>query len=182
VPLRNNDDSWGAMTRVLHWLIAVAIIAMMVVGVIMHDMPNSPDKFRLYALHKATGITILAFVFWRIVWRLTNKVPLLPGNTPYWQQRVSAITHFCMYALMVIMPLSGWLMNSASGFPMTWYGFFEVPALVGADDSLKETAKLVHEFAFIVLGSLVILHVAAAVQHQFLLRDGLLKRMWSGRS
>ncbi|HVF35744.1 MAG TPA: cytochrome b, partial [Candidatus Saccharimonadia bacterium] len=131
--LRNSDTSWGAVHKLLHWAIALAVIGLATVGWLMHEMPNSPDKIRIYALHKSVGLTVLALVVLRIAWRWSQPRPDLPATMRPWERRLAGLVHFGLYAVLVAMPLSGWLYNSASNFPLKWFGMFRVPALSGRD-------------------------------------------------
>lgn len=180
--LRNTTATWGLVARVLHWLSAVLIVGMMVAGSLMTDMSDSPDKFRLYAVHKATGITLLALIVCRIAWRLANPTPAAPPGMPAWQRFGASAAHLALYAVMLGMALSGWVLNSAADFPLHWFGLFEVPAITGPDEALQDLATSVHGLLFYALGTLLALHVGAALRHQFVRRDGLITRMWSGRT
>jgi cytochrome b561 len=105
----NTQTRYGAVAMTLHWLIAIAIIGMLVLGKYMHGLPNSdPNKFMLYQLHKSTGITILALTVSRIVWRFAGPVPPLPATMATWERWAAHTSHFLLYALMLLIPLSGW--------------------------------------------------------------------------
>lgn len=165
----------------LHWLIALAIIGNLFGG-FFHDAFGAA-KGQVMAVHKATGILILVLSVIRVLWRLTHRAPPLPASTPAWQRSVSGVTHFALYAMMLAMPLSGWAMASASDRPLTFYGLFDLPRLAVAKGSaLAGAAHEAHEIGGIIMALLVVMHIAAALQHHFVLRDGLLARMGMGRS
>jgi cytochrome b561 len=172
---------YGAVATTLHWLIAAAIIGMLIVGKYMHGLPNTdPDKFVLYQLHKSTGITILALSLLRLVWRLTHAVPPLPAAMPAWERWAAHGMHFALYAAMVGMPLSGWARVSTDpiGIPTLWFGLFEVPHLpFGADRDLSYLFHEMHELGGNLLILLLVGHVLAALKHHFWDRDNVLKRM-----
>ncbi|GIL41228.1 cytochrome b [Roseiterribacter gracilis] len=168
---------YGAVAIGLHWLIAAALVALFWIGWEMTDLDLGPDKLRLYALHKSIGLTVLLAVVVRLLWRATHRPPALPADIARWQHTVSAITHWSLYALLLLIPLSGWLLNGTTGFPISWFGQFGVPNLIGADPSLKDTASFVHETFGKILLALVALHVAGALHHHFVLRDAVLTRM-----
>ena len=170
---------WNRFSQLLHWLIALMIVALGTVGLIMTDMSASPDKIRIYALHKSFGITILMLVALRLVWRLATRHPA-PAPGPRWQQLSASAVHFLLYVGMFAIPLSGWLFNSASNFPLQWFGLFHVPALWGPDPAVKHFAREFHETAFWVLITLVVLHAAAAFKHHYFDRDDVLRRMLPG--
>lgn len=180
--LRNRPERWGWVAQFLHWSIALAIIGLAIVGLTMGEMPNSPDKLKVYALHKSVGLTVLVLVLVRLLWRVVDPRPPYPATIPRWQRRLSDLTHGLLYVLMLSMPLSGWLYNSASNFPLRWFGLFPVPALSGPDKALKALAHEVHEAGFYLLALLLLVHVAAALKHHFLDRDATLARMTPGLS
>lgn len=169
----------------LHWLIAFAIIGMLIVGKYMHELDdNDPNKFMLYQLHKSTGISILVLSVLRLLWRGVNKVPPLPPGMPAWQRAVAHFSHFSLYFLMLAIPLSGWAMVSASplGIPTIWYGLFQVPhipGLQGFEDQhdAEEFLEEAHELLGNAMILLLIAHVLAALKHHFIDRDNVLTRM-----
>lgn len=179
---RNSDDRWGTVARLLHWTIALLIIGLVVVGLLMQELPNSLFKLKVYAWHKSFGLTVLALVLIRLGWRLIDRRPAYPPDLPRWQRRLSGIAHGLMYLLMLGMPLSGWLYNSASNFPLRWFNLVSVPSLAGPDPELKRLALDIHVYGFYLLAMLLSLHVAAALHHHFVKRDATLARMLPGVS
>lgn len=161
----------------LHWLIALLILAAFPLGVYMHELPLSPDKLRLYSYHKWMGITVLLLAVVRVAWRITHRPPALPDSVPRWQQHASETVHLALYALILLVPLTGWLMSSAKGFQTVWFGVLPLPDLVGKDLILGEVLQEMHETFNIMLFLLVGAHVAAALKHHFIDRDGILARM-----
>ena len=177
MPLKNTREEWGSVSMALHWLVVVLILMMAVIGLTMGDLPNGPDKIWVYALHKSIGITILVLVVLRLAWRLYAGAPAAVAGTPGWQERTASLTHWALYALLLAMPLSGWVLNSASGFPLQWFGLFNLPPLAGRDHDLHELAEEVHELLFWILVALVVAHAAAAFYHHLFQRDATLARM-----
>ena len=161
----------------LHWLIALLILVTFPLGVVMADLPLSPDKLRLYSYHKWIGVTVFVLMLLRAAWRLTHQPPALPASTPRWQQQASHAVHAALYLLLFVVPLSGWLMSSAKGVPTVWFGVVPLPDLLDKNKALGELLSEVHEGLNVALLALVLLHVAAALKHQFIDRDGLLTRM-----
>jgi len=179
--LRSNSRRWGAVTRTLHWIIALAVIAMLCVGLWMIDLPISADKVRVYALHKSVGITVLALMLVRIAWRLHEGVrPELPFGMPKWEPAAAWSSHLLLYGALLVMPLSGWLFNSAANFPLQWFGWFSIPGLTGPDPEIKDLARAVHHWTAYALIALVSVHVLAALKHHYVDRDETLRRMWTG--
>lgn len=166
---------------VLHWLIALLIFAAFPLGVYMHDLPLSPDKLRLYSYHKWIGITILMLAALRVTWRLTHTPPPLPDSVTGWQRQASHLVHGLLYLLILAIPLSGWLMSSAKGFPVVWFGVLPLPDLVSKDKALGDLLAEVHETLNFSMLALVVLHVAAALKHHVVERQSYMQRMGWGR-
>ncbi|MBU2641455.1 MAG: cytochrome b [Gammaproteobacteria bacterium] len=165
---------------VLHWLVALLIFVGFPLGVYMHELPLSPTKLQLYSYHKWIGITVLLLAGLRVVWRLTHRPPPLPDSVVRWQRQASAVVHGLLYVLMLAIPLSGWLMSSAKGFPVVWFGVLPLPDLVDKNRELGDLLVGVHQALNFTLLGLVILHVAAALKHHFIERQPFLQRMgWS---
>ncbi len=177
MPLKNTANQWGSVSKMLHWIVVVLILMMAVIGLTMGDLPNGPDKIWVYALHKSIGITILVLVVLRLAWRLYAGAPQPVAGTPQWQERFATFTHWALYALLLAMPLSGWLVNSSAGFPLQWFGLVNLPAIAGRDHDLHELAESIHELLFWVLAALVVAHAAAAFYHHLFQRDATLARM-----
>jgi cytochrome b561 len=175
------SDRYGRVAIVLHWLLALAILGTLGFGVYMADLPVNPSRLRLYSYHKWAGITILVLSALRLLWRLTHRPPA-DVVMPAWQRRSAHATHWALYALFFAVPLSGWAHSSAAGFPVVWFGVLPLPDFVPVDRPLSQTLKLVHNVFAFLLATLVVVHVAAALKHQFVDRDGLLRRMWPAGS
>ena len=143
---------------------------------LFRSLPLGPQKVAVLAFHKSFGITILGLATLRLLWRLVDRAPA-PLLMPAWQLVASRISHYSLYALLFAMPLSGWLMSSASNYPVAWFGLVQLPDFVMPDAELKRELKELHEGMATVLIALAVVHVAAALKHQFLDRDDLLYRM-----
>ena len=177
---KNTHERWGPVSQLLHWLIVLLILGQGTVGLLMTEMRNSPDKIELYALHKSVGLTLLALVALRLLWRLYAGSPLAVASMPRWQARVASLTHALLYALLVAIPLTGWLLNSAAGFPLQWFGLFNLPDIAASDHDLHEWAEDTHELLFWTLVVVALVHAAAAIHHHLFLRDATLARMLPG--
>lgn len=170
----------------LHWLLALALVGIFSVGLYMADLPFSPQRLKLYNWHKWAGISILTLSAIRLLWRLSHKPPALPQSVtlgmPGWQVTAYHATHVAMYALFFIVPLIGWAYSSAAGFPIVLFGVLPLPDFVSASKPLAEMIKPWHEYSAFALAGLVLLHVAAALKHHFIDKDGLLSRMLPGKA
>ncbi len=176
--LKNTADRWGGVSQLLHWLIALLILSLGVVGLVMGELPRTPKYFWVYTLHKSVGLTVLALVLARIGWRVYAGAPRPVPGTPTWQARVASVTHGLIYLLILAMPLSGWLYDSTSGLrPFRWFGLVEVPKLAAPDEAIAQASRGAHEWLFWLLIAVVVAHAAAALYHHFFQRDATLARM-----
>lgn len=174
---KSTRNDWGSVGKTLHWLIVALVLFMAWLGLTMGDLPGGAEKTARYALHKSVGITILAIVAVRLLWRLHAGAPLPVAGTPRLQARVASLSHAALYALLMAMPISGWVMNSAAGLPLRWFGLLDLPAIAGGDQDLREFAADLHEWLFWALVVLAFLHAAVAIYHHLFLRDATLARM-----
>ena len=161
----------------LHWLMAAVLLVVFLVGVFMGDLKVSPTRVRVFNWHKWIGIVVLALASIRLLWRATHRAPALPASIADWQRKVTGATHGLLYALFFIVPLLGWAMSSAKGFPVVLFGKIPLPDFVPVDKALGKTLEDVHAFFAYTLASLAGLHIVAALHHRFMLRDGIMERM-----
>jgi len=168
---------YTAIAVSLHWLMALMILCAFALGLYMADLQLSPTKLKLFSWHKWLGVSIFLVAIARLLWRLTHPAPGLPDTTPGWQRTAAALTHWVIYLLLFMIPISGWLMSSASGFQVVYFGVLPLPDLVHKDKALAEQLKLLHETLNYTLMALLVLHVAAALKHHLLDRDEVLQRM-----
>lgn len=176
MPARNTPERYGSVAQTLHWLVVGLLILQFTLGLIAADLPNGLDKLIILARHKSFGITILALAVLRLVWRFYSLPPALPPM-PRWQHAAARISHTALYALLFAMPLTGWMMSSASNYPVSWFSLVQLPDLVAPDPALKELLRAVHVTLSRFLIAIASLHLLAALKHQFLDRDGLMFRM-----
>jgi cytochrome b561 len=160
----------------LHWLAGILILCGFALGLWMVDLPIAPRTLRLYGYHKWIGITVFLLALIRLAWRAASPAPV-PLPMPEWQQRAAAVAHHLLYALMLAIPLSGWLYSSATGVQVVYLGLFPLPDLVPKDKALASVLKALHATLNFTLLALIILHAGAALKHHFVDRDGVLVRM-----
>lgn len=172
---------YTATAKLLHWILALALIAAIGIGLYMVSLSFSPQRLKLYNWHKWLGVSILALSLLRLGWRLANKPPALPAamaaKMPAWQHKAHHGTHHALYALFFLVPLLGWAYSSAAGFPIVFLGLVPLPDWVPVSPALAETIKPLHQWSAYALAGLIVLHIAAALKHQLIDRDGLLLRM-----
>ncbi|MCF8707333.1 cytochrome b [Rhizorhapis sp. SPR117] len=170
------QDRYSRVARWLHWVIALCIIAGIALG-LLHD-PLEDVFPAAMSIHKSLGLTVLVLVLIRLGWRLGHTPPPLPQEMPGWEKSLAKITHALFYVLMLVMPLSGWIFTSAGKNPLNWFGLFDVPKFaVSKEDAITGITHEGHELLGFFLAGLVVLHIAAALRHHFLLKDNVLNRM-----
>ncbi len=174
--LRNNARHWGSVSKFFHWTIALAILCNGTFGLLM-DLASSPmRKIGWLALHKSIGLTVLALVLLRILWRWGGGRPA-EEPAPRWQMLAARAVHGMLYVVIVAIPLTGWWFNSVSGKPLQWFKLFNLPPLAAKDDALRHFAQNVHEYLFWFLLLLLLAHVGAALKHHVFDDDDVLRRM-----
>jgi len=174
---------YGAVAMVLHWLMALVLSALFALGLYMTRLPDvgfDTWKISLILYHKELGIVALMLVVLRLVWRVGNALPRLVENLPGWQKVAARFVHLCFYALMLALPLTGWLMSSATGIPVPVLGLFTLPDLVPYDDRLYHALNDAHRYIGYALLVCMAAHIGAALRHHFLLRDNTLRKMLPG--
>lgn len=170
-------DRYTRTAIVLHWTIAALVLVNLWLG-LGHD--SLPKDWAVMPVHKAVGITILALTLVRIGWRLAHPAPPLPVTLRPWERAAALTSHVLLYAFLLVMPLSGWAMVSGSKRrPLEWFGAFDIPYLP-VSDAVAGAGHEVHELLGWGMVALLVVHVAAALRHHFLLRDNVLARMVPG--
>ena len=172
------QNKYPFISRALHWLLAGAIFGMFALGLYMTSRTNyTPFVISLYGWHKSVGFMVLVAVALRLSWRLAFvRLPEAPA--PKWQQRAARLTHYALYVLMLAVPLFGWAMSSAKGLPVSVFGWFMLPDIAPASKQLGHFLHECHEYAAFTLIGVSAVHIGAALYHQFIVKDGLLRRMW----
>ena len=164
----------------LHWMIFLLIACGFSLAVYMVDLPLSPQKLKFFSWHKWIGVTVFLLALARLAWRLTHAAPALPAGMPPWQRHAAALNLVLLYALLVVIPVTGWLYSSATGVPTVYLGLVQLPDLLERDKALAAQLKLVHVSLNYTMLVLVIIHAAAALKHHFVDRDDVLARMLPG--
>lgn len=173
---------YGAVAQLLHWLTALLLPGSFALGFYMVGLAVSPDTLRLYSYHKWLGVTVFAVVLLRLGWRLWSPPPPLPASLPAWERQAAPIVHRLLYLLVLAVPLSGWLMSSAKGFQTVYFALLPIPDVVGKNAALGAALEELHGALNKMLLLAVCLHVAAALKHHYLDRDGILLRMLPRRN
>ncbi|WP_085808660.1 cytochrome b [Sphingomonas sp. TZW2008] len=169
------DRRYSSVAIAFHWIIALLVVVNLAIG-LLHDA--IPSLRAWMPGHKAVGITVLALTAGRLAWRLAHRAPPLLAHTPAWEKGLAHATHWTLYALLLLMPLSGWAMVSGTEKrrPLDWFGTFDIPYLP-VSTATGSAAHEAHELLGWLMLALVVLHIAAALRHHLILRDDVLARM-----
>jgi len=179
-PLENTEDRYGAIAMLLHWAMAVLIIGLAALGLYMVTLPDAgfnTKKIALILYHKELGLLALVLFAARLAWRVTQILPVLAAQVPDWQKITARFVHLCFYALMFALPMTGWLMSSAAGIPVTFFGLFTLPDFIRHDDYLFQRLIELHKWLGYALIFFLCAHVGAALFHHFVLKDDTLRKM-----
>ncbi|MDU9415982.1 cytochrome b [Pseudomonas sp. zfem005] len=177
--MSHHIQGFSPLARLLHWSMALLILAMLFIGVGMVVTLSTRHTW-LVELHKPLGIALLALVLLRIAVRLRRPPPALPPDLPGWQHRLAHLSHLLLYTLMLAMPLVGWAMLAAGGYPVVLLGWLQLPAIAPHDAALYAVLRQAHHWLGYLLFATVLLHLGAALFHGLIRRDGVLASMVTG--
>jgi cytochrome b561 len=175
--LRNSEERYGVLAQLFHWTVVGLIITQFVLARKADALPLGLAKIGVLAQHKSFGMTIFALAILRLLWRFMNPVPPLPVNTPGWLRFGAHVSHWGLYALIIVTPLFGWMMSSARNFPVSYFGLFTLPDLVQPDRARYEVFRDIHAVLANTIFFVAVLHALAALKHHFYDRDNVLRRM-----
>jgi len=166
------------LAKILHWLTALLVLGLIAVGLWMVDLPISLTKLLAFAWHKWIGLVVLVLTVLRCLWRWYSPPPRLPDTVETWHRRLSAVSHGLLLTLLLAMPVSGWLMSSAGGVTVYWFGYLQLPDLVPRDQLTFAMLRMLHHKLAWLLIAVLIVHVLAVFHHDVWRRDGIFRRMW----
>lgn len=177
--LRNDTSSFGSIARFFHWTVALFIICTIPLGFFMQDLTHPTLQGFLYNLHKSIGLTVLLLVILRYLWRLLNPPPKFPAGTPVWQAIAAKWSHTIIYLLLFIIPISGWVMSTASQHaPNVWW-LYKLPTPgITINATVASITHTIHIYGAWLLTGLLCLHILAALEHWIIRRDDVMQRMW----
>ncbi|QMT60590.1 cytochrome b [Legionella sp. PC997] len=174
--LRNTVNRFGSITKLLHWLIFILMIAQFYFVWSLSE--HSPLTDLYIMLHKSVGLTLLILGIVFFIWHIINSKPRPPEDQPLWQYIVSKAVHHILFLLIILMPIIGYLLTCADGKPINFFGWFTIPCLISANEHFGGIMFLTHEtLAFIIL-FFVGIHILAALYHHFICKDSVMKRMF----
>lgn len=175
--IKNTHNRFGAVAMLLHWLVAFIMIGLIVLGLYMVGLPFSVQKLKYYGWHKEFGVLVLMLATVRLAWRFCNTTPALPPQMPKWEQFAAHSMHYVFYGFMFALPMTGWMLSSASGLPVSFFGLFVLPDLISASEVSRHWLALAHKWLGYGLIAAILGHVGAALQHHFINKDDILRRM-----
>ena len=169
---------YDPVARASHWLVAMLAVVVVTLGwAIPETARNTPSRELLLLLHRSLGLTILAAMVFRGVWRWRHPPPRLPASLSAWETRLAHASHAVLYLLFIAMPLAGYLNAAAAGHPVRFFGLFDIPPILPENDRLSQIAIAAHLLGQYLVYAFVALHIAAALMHALIRRNGVLERM-----
>lgn len=173
---------YNRTAMLLHWLVALLLLGQFAFGWLLDDIPRgTPARGYFFSLHKSTGMLIGLLILARIIWRLTHTPPALPDSVPRWQRQLAAMAHYGLYALMVVMPLSGYVASNFSKYGVHFFNVYKLAPWGEDNKAIYAFFNQTHGVASWLLLALVLVHVLAALKHVWVDRDTLFYRMWPQR-
>lgn len=173
---RNTRYEYGSITKLLHWLIAFLVLFMLCLGFLMGYINNKAVFAKVINIHKLTGLAILILMIIRAIWTSINPKPELPVDMPFWQKYAACSLHFSFYIVLIIMPITGWIMSVASGYNpklLSW----EITLPIAQSKSIATLFENIHSTLAIIIILMISMHVLAALYHLLYKKDNILQRM-----
>jgi len=180
MPLRNTNIEYGNLAKLLHWLVAIGIFALIWLGLQQSDMESGPARQAVRDLHGSIALVVFVLMTVRLVWRWMNAMPAHPEGLPAWQNAAAHLVHWGLYVAIFVQLLAGMLVVSSGGRPLAFFGLFSIPLPVAENHDFHELMEEVHEVIWVVIAVLVAVHMAAALYHHFIAKNDVLRRMTSG--
>ena len=177
---RNTQNSYGAVSKTFHWVIAVLVIIMLCAGVSFHYLTRGSSVFNVIMfIHKSTGVTILGLMILRLFWRWINPNPIFPIDMPTWQKIAARVVHLLFYVVLIAMPITGIIMSLAAGYPVPFWGLGNLHlAFIIKNKSLAEFMFHSHNYLAWTIAVLIVIHTLASLKHYFIDKDNVMQRMF----
>ena len=170
-------DGYPATSKLLHWLVAACVLTTAPLALAMVRVDKGPTQDALYNFHKSLGVLILVLMILRLINRLVAGAPIPDPSIEPWQRKLSSAVHGLLYVLLLAMPVVGYIANSAYGAPTPFFGLFTLPKIVGDNEALATQLFTLHRWVGFLVILLVLMHIAGALYHFVIRRDGVLQRM-----
>ena len=174
---RNSPSAYGIIAQALHWCVALLIFIQLPLGLYAARLPVSMARLQWLSYHKSLGMTILALVLVRLVWRWIDAPPPLPAAMQPWERRAALATHRALYLVPILAMLAGWLYASSAGLSVNWFGLLLIPDLIAKNTGIAPLFRELHHGLVGLLAVLLAAHIGAAARHAFILRDDVMRRM-----
>jgi cytochrome b561 len=175
---KNSSDQYGAVSKSLHWMLALLMIGLIGLGWYMVDLTYyDPWYYDSLALHRAFGILVLVLGVIKLVWIMYSRSPVYAATLKAWERSAARVTHIIFYLAMVAIPITGYLISTSKGDAVSFFGWFEIPAFFSINDTLRDFAIALHYYLAYGIAFLIVVHALAAFKHQFIDKDGTLKKM-----
>lgn len=168
---------YSGIAKLLHWTVAVCVLTLIAAGLTMNEVEPGTLQNVLYTVHRSLGVLVLFLMLIRLTYRLVHGAPPHEPTLTAMQRMVSHAVHMALYALLIAQPIIGWVATSAYGAKISFFGLFTLPDLVAKDQALSEPLFAVHHWMGLLIAALAGMHIAAALFHYFIRKDGVLQRM-----
>mgnify|MGYP000259458054 CR=1 FL=1 len=178
--LKDTVESFGWVSRLFHWVIALMVLGMLAGGLLLGFLPGGGFKSLIVGLHKSTGAAILVLMIFRLWWRYINPRPRDLGPNAF-ENQLGRLMHVFLYVLVLLQPIFGILMSQAFGSPVRVFGLFTLPSIIGRSDAAGAVFSQMHTITAVLLAIAVAVHIAAALKHHYVDQDRTLMRMISGK-
>ena len=178
--LKNTTSEFGSISKWLHWLVAIGILALFWIGLEQAGMERGPEKQAVRATHASLALIVFVFMTLRLIWRLMNEVPAHPDAMPGWQKLSSTLVHWGIYATVFVQLISGSMTIATDGTPLPFFGLFSVPMPVAENHDNHEFWEVIHENAWIPVAVLLGVHVLGAFYNHFIAKNDVMRRMTTG--
>ena len=178
--LKNTSMEFGALAKVLHWLVAVGIFALVYLGLEQAGMERGAEKSEIRFIHGSIALAVFALMTVRIVWRFVNEVPGHPDGMPAWQRLSASVVHWGLYAAIFLQLTSGGMTVATGGRALPFFGLFSIPLPVTENRDNHEFWEEIHEFAWRIVAVLVAVHVVGAIYNHFIAKNDVVRRMTVG--
>lgn len=166
---------------VFHWLVAILVLTMICLGFYMEGIPKgNADRALFFNIHKSIGVTTALIVIARLLWRWKNPAPALPSSMPAWEIQASRISHALLYMCIIVMPLSGFSATQFTKYGVNYFYLFKIPPMGWEDKMIYDLLQGVHGVTAVLLITLIVIHVLAALKHLLIDRDKVFQRMLPG--
>jgi cytochrome b561 len=180
IPIENTDHRYGAVAILFHWTMALLVVGLAALGLYMVTLPDvgfNTKKVILVLCHKEFGVLSFVLLAIRLSWRVTRILPQLVVHLPEWQKIAAQFVHLSFYGLLFALPMSGCMMSSAAGIPVSFLGLFMVTDFVHRDADLFQQYMVIHKVLGYVLILFICAHAGAALRHHFVFKNDTLRRM-----